>query len=55
MPKNLTVIVFKPDSQSTDEFMVYVDPLQVGTNFMLQDYLVDLEPLYLVQQMERRR
>jgi hypothetical protein len=29
MTKNLTVVVYKPDSQSTDEYFVYVDPLQV--------------------------
>ncbi|KAJ3574793.1 hypothetical protein NP233_g1527 [Leucocoprinus birnbaumii] len=28
MPKNLTLVVYKPDSQSTDEYMVYVDPVQ---------------------------
>ncbi|XP_006456804.1 hypothetical protein AGABI2DRAFT_195798 [Agaricus bisporus var. bisporus H97] len=25
MPKNLTLVVYKPDSQSTDEYMVYVN------------------------------
>jgi len=30
MPKHLTLVVYKPDSQSTDQFMVYVDPIQVG-------------------------
>ncbi|KAL9713121.1 hypothetical protein Ac2012v2_004362 [Leucoagaricus gongylophorus] len=28
MPKHLTLIAYKPDSQSTDQFMVYVDPIQ---------------------------
>lgn len=43
MPKNLTIIVYKPDSQSTDEFMVYVDPLQVCINFALYEIpMVDL-------------
>ncbi|KXN92306.1 SDO1-like protein C21C3.19 [Leucoagaricus sp. SymC.cos] len=30
MPKHLTLVVYKPDSQSTDEYMVYVDPVQYG-------------------------
>ncbi|KAF9448231.1 FYSH domain-containing protein [Macrolepiota fuliginosa MF-IS2] len=28
MPKNLTVVVYKPNPQSTDEYLVYVDPVQ---------------------------
>ncbi len=54
MPKALTIIVYKPDSQSTDEFLVDVDPSQVRTYLMLQDPLADLRLSSLVSQMERR-
>lgn len=43
MPKYLTLVVYKPDSQSTDEYMVYVDPLQVrGVNLCLVDIRINL-------------
>lgn len=34
MPKNLTLVVYKPDSQSTDEYMVYVNFAEVGPSFV---------------------
>lgn len=30
MPKNLTIVVYKPDSQSTDEYIVYVNFAEVS-------------------------
>jgi hypothetical protein len=32
MPKSLTIVVYKPDSQSTDEYMVYVNFAEVGVS-----------------------
>lgn len=29
MPKNVTKVVYKPDTQSTDEFMIVVNPAEV--------------------------
>lgn len=36
MPKHLTLIAYKPDSQSADQFMVYVDPIQVRESYFEQ-------------------
>jgi hypothetical protein len=35
MGKTITKVVYKPDTQSTDEYIIIVDPEEVGPAFQL--------------------
>lgn len=37
MPKNVTKVVYKPDTQSTDEYIIVVNPTEVIFNISMPD------------------
>lgn len=54
MSPSLTKVIYKPDSQSTDEFIIIVNPQVVGV-FNLYRHFSHPNLWFIVEEMERRR
>lgn len=52
MPKSVTKVVYKPDTQSTEEFMIIVNPVEVILSASISDAAISNKRDLAVQEME---
>lgn len=53
MAPSLTKVIYKPDSQSTDEYIIIVNPEEVG-EFNINRHLSHPNVWFIAEEMERR-